>query len=434
MASVAAPASPDDGNRKNGVNGGTNPPTEAEQYKILLQSAVQNNDPIAAQRALDLSIAATERAQYRWRESQEVELDAEGAMHAKTLNGLLKIGHLYATSSIAPERFQSNVKDNGDKSGDCAIVYQMANRLRCDFVMLLQNLYIVHGNPGVTGKFVIALLNRSSSVKGRVTFELGGEGEGRYCIASAIDAETGLKHSQRVDIALAVREGWTKPKGYGDKQQVSKWVTMPDIMLQYRAAAFLGRINFPEIILGMSTVEELEDVHGEHVVAEGSDSTSLKESTQEQVLASFQKPKTNVVEVASGLADAAFGVQSSPAAESPKVSEQPKTPKVVGSQKQEAPVAKTEAPKQEQPIKSEPPKASNGNGAGSGNGNGNGKLSGVAQNLIERIAKSGLAENIDRMVKNATSPSGGEAPLDEHELKAIYDAAAIRKEALASGK
>src|SRR6185369_2120746 len=53
--------------------------------------------------------------------------------------------------------------------------------------------------------------------------------------------------------ALAKNEGWSSKNG-------SKWKTMPEQMLMYRAAAFWGRVYAPEKMLGMHTGDELEDV------------------------------------------------------------------------------------------------------------------------------------------------------------------------------
>ena len=35
---------------------------------------------------------------------------------------------------------------------------------------------------------------------------------------------------------------------------------MPELMLRYRAAAFFGRLYAPEILMGMQTAEEVQDV------------------------------------------------------------------------------------------------------------------------------------------------------------------------------
>lgn len=52
---------------------------------------------------------------------------------------------------------------------------------------------------------------------------------------------------------MAKAEGWVGKSG-------SKWKTMPELMIRYRAAAFWGRLYVPEIMMGMHTMEEIEDV------------------------------------------------------------------------------------------------------------------------------------------------------------------------------
>ena len=51
---------------------------------------------------------------------------------------------------------------------------------------------------------------------------------------------------------MAKEEGWLNKAG-------SKWKTMPELMLRYRAAAFFSRLYCPEITMGMHTVEEIQD-------------------------------------------------------------------------------------------------------------------------------------------------------------------------------
>ena len=51
---------------------------------------------------------------------------------------------------------------------------------------------------------------------------------------------------------MAVKEGWYQKNG-------SKWQTMPEQMLRYRAASFFGRIYAPEVLMGIRTQEEEQD-------------------------------------------------------------------------------------------------------------------------------------------------------------------------------
>ena len=57
-----------------------------------------------------------------------------------------------------------------------------------------------------------------------------------------------------ITIQMAVDEGWYTKNG-------SKWRTMPEQMLRYRAASFWTSTYAPELSMGMRTVEEtIEDV------------------------------------------------------------------------------------------------------------------------------------------------------------------------------
>jgi hypothetical protein len=40
----------------------------------------------------------------------------------------------------------------------------------------------------------------------------------------------------------------------------SKWKTMPELMLKYRAAAFFGRLYCPEIMMGLYSADETIDI------------------------------------------------------------------------------------------------------------------------------------------------------------------------------
>jgi len=55
---------------------------------------------------------------------------------------------------------------------------------------------------------------------------------------------------------MAKAEGWVDKSG-------SKWKTMPELMMRYRAAAFFGRLYAPEITMGMHSVEEIVDIQHE---------------------------------------------------------------------------------------------------------------------------------------------------------------------------
>ena len=54
---------------------------------------------------------------------------------------------------------------------------------------------------------------------------------------------------------MAKAEGWSTKNG-------SKWLTMPRQMLAYRAGSFFARMYCPEVLLGIQTIDEIQDTYG----------------------------------------------------------------------------------------------------------------------------------------------------------------------------
>lgn len=149
-------------------------------------------------------------------------------------------------SNIIPANYQNNLPN-------CLIALEMANRIKMSPIMVMQNLYVVYGNPGWSSKFLIAALNCSGRFS-PIRYEFRGE-EGKDnwgCRAWATDNTGERLNGSWVDIAMAKKEGWYEKSG-------SKWKTMPQLMLQYRSGAFFTRAYAPEIGMGMQTVEEIND-------------------------------------------------------------------------------------------------------------------------------------------------------------------------------
>jgi hypothetical protein len=79
------------------------------------------------------------------------------------------------------------------------------------------------------------------------------------CRAVAKDKESGEDLvGALITIGLAKAEGWYSRNG-------SKWKTMPEQMLMYRAASFWSRIYCPEKTMGMLTSDEVVDSTGYEV-------------------------------------------------------------------------------------------------------------------------------------------------------------------------
>lgn len=163
----------------------------------------------------------------------------------------------YSRSSMVPKAYQ-----NDPGVSNCIIALNLAHRLGVDELMVMQNLHIVQGRPAWSSSFLIASINQSGKFSS-LRYDVDGEpGKDGYRVrAWAYEAATG----ERLD-GTWITWDMVKVEGWLDKPG-SKWKTMPEQMLMYRAAAFLCRAYAAEISLGIMTSEEAEDVTGGSVAA-----------------------------------------------------------------------------------------------------------------------------------------------------------------------
>lgn len=158
----------------------------------------------------------------------------------------LRIATMLSKSDLVPTNFKGNI-------ANCTIALNMANRIGADPLMVMQHLYIVHGKPSWSSTFLIAAINGSGKFKAPLRFTVSGDGDQKQCIAWTMDLTGEKLESPPISIEMSKKEGWFNKNG-------SKWQTMPDLMLRYRAAAFFSRLYCPEITMGMQTYEEIQDV------------------------------------------------------------------------------------------------------------------------------------------------------------------------------
>ena len=144
-----------------------------------------------------------------------------------------RVAKIFASSSFVPESFRGNIPN-------CFIALNMACRLGIDPYMVFQNLYVVHGKPGLQAQLVIAMVNLSGPFKDPIQWEFEGSGKGRKCTAYGVLRSTGNRCEASVTWELVEAEQWDKKAG-------SKWKTIPDQMFRYRSATFLARLYCPEV-------------------------------------------------------------------------------------------------------------------------------------------------------------------------------------------
>ena len=191
-----------------------------------------------------------------------------------------------AKANIIPKHFQN-------QPANIFVALDMSQRLGVGVMEIMQNTYVVQGKPGFSASWSIGMANKSGVFKGPIHFEEKGTGDGLAVTAYAIVRETGERVEFTASMAMAKAEGWTKNP---------KYKTMGAYMLRLRAATLLIRTTCPEVLLGMQTTEEVQDVQAARSAEYTTKVESLAQPAEES--ASSPSPQESSPEA---LADAFFG-------------------------------------------------------------------------------------------------------------------------------
>ena len=170
---------------------------------------------------------------------------SEGASiftNAKLFGEIGTIAKVLAESSIIPTDFQKNIPN-------VLIALEMAIRMKTSPMQVMQNLYVVNGRPAWSSQYIIAVINASGKYKHELKFELTGAGESLSCYAWTTSKDGEKLCGPTITMEMANAEGWTTKNG-------SKWKTMPEVMIRYRAASFFGRLYCSDLIMGIYAEEE----------------------------------------------------------------------------------------------------------------------------------------------------------------------------------
>lgn len=207
--------------------------------------------------------------------------------------------------------YETTREDNPNAISNCVLALNMAQRMGADPLMVMQNLYLVDGKPGWSSQFIIAAINACGKFS-PLRFKITDNGEKevewttkewvnghqveeghtakvhmKTCVAMATEKSTGeVLEGPEISMDMAIKEGWFGKNG-------SKWQTMPDVMLRYRAASFFGKLYAPELLMGIQTAEEMEDktITVEAVSPEEESGPDKNSMSMEDVKEKVEKPK-----------------------------------------------------------------------------------------------------------------------------------------------
>ena len=164
---------------------------------------------------------------------------------------LFDIGKMFASSVLVPQTYQN-------RPMDCTIAVDMANRMGVSPMMVMQYLYVVKGKPQWSGQACMSMIRGSGEFKNVRPVYTGTKGEDSWgCYIQAEYRDTGeIVKGTEVTIGMAKAEDWYNKNG-------SKWKTIPEQMLAYRAAAFFARVYIPNALMGVYVEGEAEDISKE---------------------------------------------------------------------------------------------------------------------------------------------------------------------------
>lgn len=186
-------------------------------------------------------------------EKNEIEVDSVFSSLAN-FKELYDIGKMFASSSLVPAAYQG-------KPMDCTIAVDMANRMGVSPMMVMQNLHVVKGVPSWSGQACMSLIKASRDYKDAHHVYFGERHTDSWgCRVVAIKRKTGEEIvGPEVTIQMAKDNGWySKKDKYGN--ETSKWQSIPELMLAYRAAAFFARVHTPNSLMGCKVEGEVEDM------------------------------------------------------------------------------------------------------------------------------------------------------------------------------
>ncbi len=184
----------------------------------------------------------------------------------------MQMAKALAESTIVPAIYQKN-------PSNCLIAIEMAQRMGASAMMVMQNLYPIQGRPSWSSQFLIARINNSHKFDMELQYEETKDKDGKPFSCTAWTTKDGRRvDGMTVDMQMAKDEGWIAKNG-------SKWKTMPQLMLRYRAASFFSRLNCPEVAMGLYTKEEAEDNDFEENTIE-----SLQEQMEKDISQNANSP------------------------------------------------------------------------------------------------------------------------------------------------
>lgn len=159
-----------------------------------------------------------------------------------SMDKMLRLAKHMAESTISiPEHLRGKV-------GDCLAIVTQAMLWNMNPFAVAQKTHIVSGRLGYEAQLVIAVVMNSGAIRGSFRFDYRGEGDALECrVGAVLRGETEVTWGEWLRSAAVITKN------------SPLWKTNPRQQLGYLQAKNWSRLNVPGAILGVYSVDELED-------------------------------------------------------------------------------------------------------------------------------------------------------------------------------
>jgi hypothetical protein len=165
------------------------------------------------------------------------------ALRPQNFGELMEFAKMAARSSMVP-------RDYIGKPENILIAIQMGSEIGLSPMQSLQNISVINGRPTLWGDAMLGLCRQSPVCKDVVErFEGEGKELTAICVAKRVGSEP-----------IEVRFSMDDADRAGLASKPGTWQQYPKRMLQMRARGFALRDAFPDVLRGMISTEEAQDI------------------------------------------------------------------------------------------------------------------------------------------------------------------------------
>lgn len=170
-----------------------------------------------------------------------IEISSGGAMAFANASDVMEFAKMMAIAGVA---IPKHLRDN---PGACLAVAIQASEWRMSPYAVANKSYSVNDRLAYESQLINAVILRRAPIVGRFQVDYSGEGEKRKCKVSAQLTEGGKAEYESPEI------------GKITTKNSPLWKADPDQQLFYFASRSMCRRHFPDVLLGVYTMDELQD-------------------------------------------------------------------------------------------------------------------------------------------------------------------------------